>query len=221
MPDRCFCESVGAGVVRQPANSLSSSAFVIVAIGALWQARTGRGVDGRAARRFAVAAALVGLGSAFFHASLTFWGQTADVLGMYLVATFLLLESVARRRRWSARQHDALFWGGNAVLLVVLIGVPALRRYLFAALVGAILWSEWRNLRVRRGTNSASPTGSTTLAAAVGVLGVGFAVWVLDLTHVLCAPNSPWQGHAVWHLCGAVSTWLAYRTIVRVEHPAQ
>jgi len=223
MPERCFCEAVSAGVVRQPANSLSSGAFLIVAIAALWQARDARRVDarrvnggigggigGRAATRFAAAVTLVGLGSAFFHASLTFWGQTADVLGMYLVATFLLLESMARKTRWSARQHDALFWGGNAALLTVLIAVPELRRYLFALLVGAILWSEWRNLQLPDAGGSARP-----LMAAVGVLAAGFAVWVLDLTRVVCAPESPWQGHALWHLCGAASTWLAYRAIVR------
>ncbi len=225
MPDRCFCESVGAGPVRQPANSVSSSAFVIVAIIALWQARTGRDANRRAAGRFAVAVALVGIGSAFFHASLTFWGQTADVLGMYLVATFLLLESVAKRTGWSARRHDAIFWGGNAVLLAVLIGVPEFRRYLFAALVGAILWSEWRNAQLARASASATPLVTTPLAttplmatplaSAVGVLAIGFAVWVLDITRVLCAPESPWQGHALWHLCGALSTWLAYQAIVR------
>jgi hypothetical protein len=227
MPERCFCESVGVGVVRQPANSLSSGAFVIVAILALWQARTFHGtrrrVEGQSAVRFAVAVALVGLGSSFFHASLTFWGQTADVLGMYLVATFLLLESVAQRSQWSARQHDARFWGGNAVLLAVLIGLPGLRRYLFAVLVGAILWSEWRNVSLARASGSATPRVATPrvatpLVLAVGVLAVGFAVWVLDITGVVCSPDSPLQGHALWHLCGALSTWMAYRAI---GHPAR
>jgi hypothetical protein len=220
MPDRCFCESVGAGAVRQPANSLSSGAFVIVAIAALWQARTGHGVHRRAAGRVAVAVSLVGVGSAFFHATLTFWGQTADVLGMYLVATFLLLESIAKSTQWSTRRHDALFWGGNAVLLAVLIGVPELRRYLFAALVGAILWSEWRHRRLSRASESTAPPMVAPLASAVGVLAVGFAVWVLDITRVVCAPDSPWQGHALWHLCGALSTWLAYRAIVRTTRAA-
>ena len=40
---------------------------------------------------FTGALALVGLGSAFYHSSLTFVGQVFDVSGMYLIATFILL----------------------------------------------------------------------------------------------------------------------------------
>ena len=79
LPDRCFCEAVQSGTVRQPANAISSSAFVVMALLVLMRSRT------PTAWRFAGAALVVGVGSAFFHASLTFWGQTADVLGMYLV----------------------------------------------------------------------------------------------------------------------------------------
>ncbi|MEQ1693947.1 MAG: ceramidase domain-containing protein, partial [Gemmatimonas sp.] len=136
MPDRCFCEAVHAGAVRQPANAISSGAFVVVALLVLMRSRT------PTAWRFASAVFVVGAGSAFFHASLTFWGQTVDVLGMYLVATFLLMESLSRRRRWSAVTQNVLYVSGNIALLALLVGIPGLRRYAFAALVVAILWSE-------------------------------------------------------------------------------
>lgn len=200
MPDRCFCEAVHSGTVRQPSNAISSGAFVVVALLVLMRSRT------PTAWRFASAAFVVGVGSAFFHASLTFWGQTADVLGMYLVATFLLLESMSRRRRWSAATQNVLYASGNVALLALLVGLPSLRRYAFGALVLAILWSEATNRR--RGIVTAP---LRALATAVGVLAFGFALWILDITHMLCAPDSLWQGHALWHVCGAVSAWLAYR----------
>ncbi len=200
MPDRCFCESVRGGIVRQPSNAISSGAFVVVALLVLVRSRSST------AWRFACAVFVVGVGSAFFHASLTFWGQTMDVLGMYLVATFLLLESMSRSRRWSAVDQNVLFVGGNAALLALLVGLPSLRRYAFAALVLAILWSEWTHRR--RGIVTAP---RRALTAAVGVLAFGFGVWILDITRVLCAPDSVWQGHALWHVCGAISAWLAYR----------
>ncbi len=200
MPDRCFCESVRAGVVRQPSNAISSGAFVVVAILVLLHSRSST------AWRFACAVFVVGVGSAFFHASLTFLGQTIDVLGMYLVATFLLVESLSRSRRWSAVNQNVLYVGGNAVLLALLVVLPSLRRYAFGALVLAILWSEWTHRR--RGIVTAQ---LRALAAAVGVLTFGFGVWILDITRVMCAPDSVWQGHALWHVCGAISAWLAYR----------
>ncbi|MBL0171432.1 MAG: ceramidase domain-containing protein [Gemmatimonadaceae bacterium] len=200
MPDRCFCEAAQAGAVRQPANTVSSGAFLIVALLVVHRSRDA------AAWRFAAATLLVGVGSAFFHASLTFWGQTADVLGMYLVATFLLLESLSRRRTWTAARQNTLYLVVNVALLALLVGLPALRRYAFGALVLAIVWSEWTNRR--RGVLTAP---LRLFATAIGVLAFGFGVWILDITHLLCAPTSLWQGHALWHVCGAVSAWLAYR----------
>jgi len=199
MPDRCFCEAVHTGFMRQPSNTVSSGAFVVVAMLVLFRSRDA------AAWRFAGATLLVGVGSAFFHASLTFWGQTADVLGMYLVATFLLVESLSPRQAWTAKVQSILYVSSNVVLLALLVGVPALRRYAFAALVLAILWSEWTNRA--RGLVTAPVR---LFAMAIGVLAFAFGVWILDITRVLCAPQSPWQGHALWHLCGAASAWLAY-----------
>ena len=190
------------GRIRQPSNTVSSLAFVAVSLLVLRRAPDAR------AWRFAAAVLLVGVGSAFFHASLTFWGQTADVLGMYLVATFLLLESLSRRHEWSAALHTALYVASNTALLAALVSVPALRRYAFGLLVFAVLWSEWTNRRRRVEAASAR-----LFAIAIGVLAAGFGVWILDIMRWLCAPQSPWQGHALWHLCGAASAWFAYRSM--------
>ena len=216
MPSHCFCEAVGVGVIRQPANTISSLAFVAVALIVLIRSRVETGSE-RAqhlarhlaphlARRFAIAVAVVGAGSAFFHASLTFWGQTADVLGMYLVATFLLLASIVRRVPLSARAQRDWYLGGNLALVALLVWQPALRRYAFAALIVAVLWSEFRNY-----TRGIRVMSTAPLITAVSLLAFGFAIWTLDLTHRLCNPASVWQGHALWHVCGAASAWFAYR----------
>jgi hypothetical protein len=210
LPDRCFCEAARSSIMRQPSNTISSLAFVWLALVVWHGARRMPAASSRAATwRFVGATALVGVGSAFFHASLTFWGQTADVLGMYLVATLLLLESVARRHTVRASTLNAYFIGGNAALLVALVALPTLRRYAFAAIVLAIIWSEWRRRR------TATPDGSQRLfMGAVAVLASAFGVWTLDITRVLCSPTSLWQGHALWHVGGAISTWLAYRAVM-------
>src|SRR5688572_1265269 len=99
MPDRCFCEAVRSQLIRQPANAASGLAFAGVALLVLFAGVPDS--SGASLSRlnlfaahpvylilYAGAALLIGLGTVFYHASLTFWGQTADVLGMYLIATF-------------------------------------------------------------------------------------------------------------------------------------
>src|SRR5688572_22117478 len=80
MPDGCFCEAIRDGVIRQPLNALSSLAFVIVGVLVVLAMRR--------MSVFALAMAVIGFGSAFYHASLGFVGQFVDVTGMYLIATY-------------------------------------------------------------------------------------------------------------------------------------
>jgi hypothetical protein len=205
MPSHCFCEAIHAGPVRQPANAASSLAFLVVAAVAVAHARrlrrASRAEAAAHAALFAVAAAAVGAGSAFYHASLSFWGQTADVLGMYLVATLFLLQAWTRRRALPPWRAAAVYLAANAALLAALVVVPTLRRWVFAALVVGIVAVE----------TGAPRRDRRDFAAALALLAVGFALWTLDITGVLCAPRSALQGHAVWHLCSAAATWLGYR----------
>ena len=106
LPDHCFCEAIGSGAVAQPANAWSSLAFVLAG---LWIAQpSARGkykarnrMAGEPAYRRLYGCALVaiGLGSYFYHATLTFAGQVCDMSGMYLLITFALFYGAARIAR--------------------------------------------------------------------------------------------------------------------------
>ena len=39
---------------------------------------------------------------------------------------------------------------------------------------------------------------------------IAFAIWILDQKGLICAPHSLLQGHALWHLLGALSLWLTF-----------
>ena len=207
MPDHCFCEGIRDGLVRQPANTLSGLLFVCVGAWIVLVSGRSPGAHNLLAARPAYgrlmggAAILVGVGTAFYHASLTFAGQTVDVLGMYLLVSFLLLYALARLRPLRTRTLYAGYLLLNAGLLALLVTVPELRREVFAALVLATLAAE-AVLRARRRVRMR--TGY--LVAAVLALGLGFAAWVLDLRGTLCAPGSLLQGHALWHAAGALAT---------------
>lgn len=216
-PDHCFCEAIRDGPVRQPANAWSSLAFVAAAILIVMRARADRrdrsGVPVNAMTTgtawpavYVVALVVTGLGSAFFHASLTLVGQFLDVLGMYLIATFILLYNVGRLRPISQVVTVVSYLSLNIVLAGLLLEVPTLRRYLFAVVLTAAVALEL-TIRARR-----TPVIERRFfVGALIVIVVAFAIWVLDITKVACDPGSVLQGHALWHVLGAVASWLLYR----------
>jgi hypothetical protein len=205
MPTSCFCEAIRPSAVAQPSNALSSLAFCITA-GILLAFRASPSFRSTAhddAPVYASALLLIGFGSAFYHASLTFVGQTFDVLGMYLLVTAILLWNLRRLRDLSRRASILAYVTANVVLFGVLIAFPGLRRYAFAGLVIAVLCLEYR-LRDRDKRNA------RYLLGALGVLAIGFAIWIADITGIVCQPWSWVQGHSIWHVCGAVSAGLVF-----------
>jgi hypothetical protein len=225
MPDHCFCEGIRDQLVRQPANTASGVAFIVVAILVLLS--TSRG--SRPAHTtsslmrsntvypvlYAAAAAVTGAGTIFYHASLTFWGQTADVFGMYLIATFLVLYNLARVVRIRVATAAAMYVIGNTVLFAGLLTVPQARRYAFGVLIVAAVVLEV--VARRRGLITTSPK---LFMYALAMFAAGFAIWTADITRKVCSPHSLIQGHAVWHLAGAAALWLIFEYLRADEPPA-
>lgn len=216
MPSSCFCEAIRGGAIKQPANAVSSLAFGIVAVLVLrraWNDRA-RSSDGQIARFhtniayplvFAAALTFVGLGSAYFHATLSFNGQFLDVLGMYLIATFALIYSIDRLRGIPTGMMIVLFAGLNGLLAALLYWVPVARRFLFAILVIGIIIVELI-IKQRR----SEPSSNRYILRAIAVMTIAFAIWITDYTRLLCDPSSIIQGHAIWHVLGAIASWQLY-----------
>jgi hypothetical protein len=148
---------------------------------------------------------LLGLGSAFYHASLTFAGQFADLKGMYLLACFILLYNVSRLTALNAKTFVLAYLALNLVLAYVLLEFPALRRYIFGAIVIAALLPEYRVRKQKK-----PQINGFFLQAAWWTLIVAFIIWTLDIAKILCNPNSWLQGHALWHILGAFAAGLLY-----------
>lgn len=215
LPDDCFCEGLRDSLIRQPANAWSSLAFVAVA---LWvaarlsrRARSGRAVlAGAETALFLGALVMVGLGSAFYHASLTFIGQVFDVSGMYFVATFILLHRLGPRWNLSPVWSVLGFVFANGVLMAAQVTTPSIRRIVFGVLLVAALGVEWRSSRA----------GRAWLALGAALMAFAFAIWLVDRRRLVCDPGSLLQGHAAWHLLGALAAACLYRGYEAQAGPA-
>ena len=210
-PDRVFCEGVRDGSVRQPLNSWSS--LIFVAIG-LWASRRAF-LDKRQSPRlsapvrrepaygnlYGFALIVMGMGSWFFHASLTYIGHFVDVAGMYFLGGFLFTYGLSRK----LQQNASAFLVVYALLVLPLVLFqwfrPETSRYAFGFLILSALGIEvifHKSLR------------NKLFVGALASLALGFGIWILDERKLLCWPNSCLQGHALWHILTGISTQFSY-----------
>ena len=203
-PDHCFCEAVRDGIVAQPANTWSNLGFVVIGL-LIAHSRVPGNAMARYRRLFGYSMVVIGLGSAFYHASLTFAGQLMDVSGMYILITFALVYSLNRLYGGGVAGFVFHYVALNVLLFALQFWLPGTRRYVFFLLVIGVLGAE---IYRRRKVVSIE---SKWLLYATATMAIGFAIWVLDITKTVCAPRSWIQGHAIWHLLGAVAAFFLYR----------
>ena len=156
-----------------------------------------------------LACIFIGVGSAFYHASLTFIGQFFDVFGMFLLAALTLV--YAWERIWNLRLTTtlSLYLALNLLLSWLQITIPDTRRYAFAVVLMLALAFEYY-FRLKK-----KPQIEVRwLWIGTGLLGGAYIIWILDNTRVVCFENSLFQGHAIWHILGAVAVLFLHRYYV-------
>jgi hypothetical protein len=209
----CFCEAVNTqSPIRQTANTVSSLGFVfggvfIIAF-SYRQSRLGR-LPAAYSSLIGLASIVIGLGSAFYHASLTFIGQFLDVFGMFLMATFALVYAWERIYELRSNITLALYLLLNGGLTWLQIGWPLMLRFTFGIVLAiALIFEYFFRAKVK-------PRITVRwLGIAAGLMLGAYIIWILDNFHIVCAENSILQGHAVWHLLGAVSVLCLHRYYV-------
>ncbi len=196
------CEAVHSGLLAQPVNTLSSLAFLVVG-GALVVYGLRRPAGQRwlpAVYGAAIAANFAG--GVLFHGPA--WPGSAWIHDVAIIAPllFIVLYDVSTMRPMTTVQ---LLGTGAVVLAIVgmvLAGSPQSSNAVsavFAALaLGTELASAGRRYAFRRARQA--------YAVAIGALVVGVSANLLGRTGgPLCSDGSPFQGHALWHLCTAVA----------------
>jgi hypothetical protein len=203
---QCFCEAIGDNkLLRQPANALSSFTFVFVGVFVLILKRREKRFPAIYKTIFSAAAIAIGVGSAFYHASLTFIGQFFDVLGMYLLVVFVLVYALERLFEFTRQTTLTLYFVLNLLLATMLIYVPETRRYLFGLVLVAGLVIE---IIARKTRKVIVKTKWWNIGFAL--FATAFVIWIVDKQKIICEPHSILQGHAVWHLLGAIAMLMLY-----------
>lgn len=210
-----FCEAAGPGPVVQPANTWSNGGFVVAGLLIAWRAtrrdRLGDVLQPALATAYACVVVLLGPASAAMHATQSALGGHLDLLSMHLIAAFAAAYAWVR---W-ARRGPAAFGVAYVAALAgsELVGlwprpVPVVQYagnvafallLLVAVALEVALW--------RRGETSRDVRPGL---AALGAMLTAFAIWLLS-THGWCDPESLLQGHAAWHLLGAVAAYFLFR----------
>lgn len=237
-PNSCYCEGFstadvlsGAPGVRQAANTwfnlyaLASGLIVALRLRAdRLDRRTGPVISSGSwiADACVIAVLFLGLGSMWFHASLTSWAGAIDGLSMYALVGYLVWYTV--RRLWDS---DLAFWVLYPVTAAAYTVAGALWHWRFASLVLicslvlAYLVLEALTCVRRRQIllGSARPIG--LWLSAVACIATATVFWALSQTGgLLCSPSSILQPHGlIWHpLAGAMAVLLYFYW--REEKPA-
>ncbi len=188
------CERLLGGFVSQPANAISSLAFVGAGIAVLLVARR-RNASGAASHSLAASLTLTGLGSAAFHGPggpLAEWAHDSSLL--WLLFLVLMVELGRRSAAGGIRPTTAVASAAVAGTLALLPGVAMPTAGITAAAV-VFLSLDVRRRRVSRvQANLPAPA----------LLAGGVLIFLLSRTgRPLCAPDTLLQGHAAWHILAA------------------
>jgi hypothetical protein len=191
----CDCETVGSGAVRQPAGAWSSLALCAAGV---WVAGRPR------VRMIGVAAVGAGLAAFLFHATATAWAARLDGAGVALVAAGFVV----------AAWHDRVR-AGPAALLMAAVAATAL-----AGRTAAIVCTGAAVALAAAGLSRRPRPDAARLVGAAAVFALGTAIYVLgDSGGPLCRPESPFPGHALWHMAAAAALGLAATSLPQSAQP--
>ncbi|HLM03092.1 MAG TPA: ceramidase domain-containing protein [Pyrinomonadaceae bacterium] len=222
----CYCEKYNEREINQPGiRQPSNTWFNLYAVGTSFlvalfiyfdrkkyagSAPNVIGSNSFIADLYIFAVLFLGLGSMWFHASLTTWGGVFDGISMYVYAAYLVFYSI--RRFWNA---DWFFWvgyGATVILFTILhaAGVPSvINIMILVAAYAAIEIYIW--VRTGKWMQGKTLTRALWIGSLVSIL-LATVFWALSQTGgPLCDPESAFQPHGMlWHPLAGLMAVLLY-----------
>jgi hypothetical protein len=224
-PNHCFCEAVGATFIRQPIDSITNIAYVIAGVIIILftkkllannRPQIRNSLSTKLLYIYGLAHIAVGVGSFLYHSTFTFFGEQMDDDSMYLVASFILLFSIADRKVFSTRNFLKNYLILNIILELLILKFPVVRGLVFATLIIAATVSEISKSRAK---NRATKYDSSFYLVSLAIFTLAYAFWILDYTRIWCHPESLYQGHAIWHVLTALAGVVMVKHMIAVGRP--
>lgn len=195
----CFCEPFQNRWVLQPLVAYSNLAYVLV--GALILSAGHM----HSAPLYGAMTIGVGVGSFFYHASLTRLGEWLDLMGMYALTGWLLLYNLTRWRALSSGVVSAVYLGLLVVLGAGLVWANAWQQVYMALLVVGALVLEGLVLAQRRPLME-----WRYLLGGLACFGVGALFWAFSAPGEWCGRLGPIPPHVLWHSLSAAAAGLMF-----------
>ncbi|WP_207782196.1 hypothetical protein [Phytoactinopolyspora limicola] len=199
------CEVFSSAFWGQPANSVTSLAFVVAGV-VIAVATRGPAQPRRLMYAFLVAA--TGIGSFVFHGPAPSWSPIVHDAPLVALLAFVAADAVSDLL---GRRLSDVWWVAPAAVLIIVAGAVGSASTAVQGLagVGAVSATVIRAY--------ARPSARRTILTAGVVVGAGALIGTLSRSGgPLCQPDSLLQGHAIWHVLAAVALVLLTPVIGRV-----
>lgn len=218
------CERIVSGFLGQPANAVSSLAFLVSAAWILTLAFRRESTPRVALFVFAIAVAANAVGSFALHGPDPSWAQWAHDLAIMAVLLFIVVHAFGRMLGW----RPTVQIGAYAIGLVAVgLGLAAFHGasdpFAGTLAAGAVVGEATTSSSERRGPPPAGRrSGSVARRIGLVAIAMGGVAYLLGQTgSPLCRPESLFQWHSIWHVLVAVSlVAYAYVLSARPRGPA-
>ena len=195
------CERIGPGLLGEPLNALTSTAFLVVAW-AGWNLARRTGNRSASIRGLLALSVAIGLGSGLWHTLATSWALLLDVIPISLfvvVSTWLYARGFLGMRAFLAVAAVVVFLSTTYAVLDV-AGV------LHVPLTYTPMLVVWFGLVVLGVVHARGRTPARfSLLAAAAVCALALLFRLIDLA--VC-PAFPLGTHFLWHSLGALTAFL-------------
>jgi hypothetical protein len=208
-PNVKWCEETLCHWVSEPANTWSNVLYLLVAFYIWWSAHKTKQKE---LIWLAPAMFIMGLFSLIYHMSNNYFTQMMDFIGMYLFVFWLIVLNF-RRLNWISKAKQVHLMVGLSLSCTVLVHIMYITHIKFQIIIAiavlAILVTEYLCFKRKD-----KPIKYGFLSIGVIFVGLAQAFSLMDLARVewVCDPQNHWfQGHASWHVLGAIGLTFAYK----------
>ncbi len=199
-----WCEEQLCSWIREPANTASNIAYIIVGILILVNARRHSYPHLRLLGWFSI---LLGFMSGFYHATSSFFGEVLDYSSMFLISSYLLVANLSRLYLWAPRRVAI-----TATLLFTFSVVGLVQfQTVGAVFFGIQIWTALIVELILRKRSDRRPE-YRSLWTSCALFLCAWGIWNLDTHRIVCDPtNHIINGHAIWHVMTAIAVWFIFK----------